>query len=92
MCNILYKIQQVEIYSGPKLSKELTFGPPLAKSLKTEYGRLACTIEIVSDVLSAVDHINTFGSSHTDSIVTENGEQLRLFMSLLFMSYCFAPL
>lgn len=64
----------MEIYSGPALSKELTFGPTPAKSLRTEYSRLAVTIELVSDVLGAVDHINTYGSSHTDVIITENGE------------------
>lgn len=63
----------MEIFAGPTLSKELTFGPPPAKSLRTEYSRLAVTIEIVSDVLGAIDHCNTYGSSHTDSIITENG-------------------
>ncbi len=63
----------MEIYSGPALAQELTFGPPQAKSLRIEYSRLAVTIEIVSDVLGAVEHINTYGSSHTDVIVTENG-------------------
>lgn len=72
LCDML-KAHNVEIYSGPALSKELTFGPPPAKSLRIEYGRLAVTVEIVSDMLGAVEHINTYGSSHTDVIVTENG-------------------
>jgi len=79
LCDAL-KANNVEIYAGPSLNKELTFGPPLAKSLKQEYGRLACTIEIVSDVLNAVDHINTFGSSHTDAIVTENDKVAKEFL------------
>jgi delta-1-pyrroline-5-carboxylate synthetase len=69
---------QVEIYSGPTLSNELTFGPPPAKSLRTEYSRLGVTVEIVSDVLGAIEHINTYGSSHTDVIVTENGKNHRV--------------
>ena len=64
---------KVEIFAGPTISKELTFGPPLAKSFRTEYGRLAVTVEVVPDIFAAIEHINTFGSAHTDSIVTESG-------------------
>ncbi|CAG2112727.1 unnamed protein product, partial [Medioppia subpectinata] len=71
LCNQL-KEKDVEIYAGPRLSKKLTFGPPPAKSLRTEYGSLACTVEIVDDVNDAIEHINSYGSGHTDSIVTED--------------------
>jgi delta-1-pyrroline-5-carboxylate synthetase len=63
----------VTIYSGPKLAEQLTFGPPRAKSLKTEYSGLECTIEVVGGLQEAVDHIHTYGSGHTDVIVTQNG-------------------
>lgn len=69
------------IYSGPRLAEQLTFGPPRAKSLKTEYSGLECTIEIVRDLEEAVKHIDTYGSGHTDVIVTQNG-------NTLFISYC----
>ena len=62
----------VELYSGPKLSEYLTFGPPKAKSLRTEYSDLKCTVEIVDSLEHAINHINKYGSSHTDVIVTEN--------------------
>jgi len=62
----------VQLFSGPKLSSRLTFGPPQAKSLKHEYGELACAIELVSGLESAVNHIHTYGSGHTEVIITEN--------------------
>lgn len=73
VCNML-KREGVKIYSGPKLNQKLTFGPPAAKSLKHEYGALECCIEIVKDLDDAINHIHTFGSGHTDVIVTENGK------------------
>ncbi len=63
----------MKIYAGPTLSKALTFGPPAAKSLKTEYSGLECTVEVVAGLAEAVEHIHRFGSGHTDAIVTENG-------------------
>lgn len=71
ICNMLRK-EGVTIYSGPHLAEKLTFGPPHAKSLKTEYGALECAVEIVRDVQEAVEHIAQYGSGHTDVIVTEN--------------------
>lgn len=62
----------MKINSGPKLGKLLTFGPPAAKSMRTEYGALECTIEVVSDVDDAISHIHKYGSSHTEVIVTEH--------------------
>lgn len=56
------------------MNQMLTFGPPLAKSLKHEYGALECCIEVVKDVDAAIDHIHTYGSGHTDVIVTENSK------------------
>ncbi|GIY85020.1 delta-1-pyrroline-5-carboxylate synthase [Caerostris darwini] len=79
ICNALKK-EGVSIYSGPRLHNILTFGPPPAKSMKTEYSGLECAIEIVEGVESAINHINAYGSSHTDVIVTEDESHAQKFL------------
>nr|XP_042896618.1 delta-1-pyrroline-5-carboxylate synthase isoform X2 [Parasteatoda tepidariorum] len=79
ICNALKK-ENVTLYAGPRLHNQLTFGPPPAKSMKLEYGTLECGIEIVDSVESAISHINTYGSGHTDVIVTEDENNARKFL------------
>ncbi|XP_070539725.1 delta-1-pyrroline-5-carboxylate synthase-like isoform X2 [Ptychodera flava] len=68
----MLKAENVKFHPGPRLAQSLKFGPAEAKSMRAEYSGLECAIEIVEDVCEAIDHINKFGSSHTDSVVTEN--------------------
>ncbi|MBX0322596.1 glutamate-5-semialdehyde dehydrogenase [Halomicroarcula sp. F13] len=48
---------------------------------ETEYGDLELSIKVVDDVYEAVDHANTFGSKHTESIVTEDADTAETFMT-----------
>ncbi|KAG8176889.1 hypothetical protein JTE90_008329 [Oedothorax gibbosus] len=80
ICNTLKK-EGVNIYSGPRLNNVLTFGPAPAKSMKTEYSSLDCAIEIVDSVDAAINHINTYGSSHTDTIITEDEKNAEKFLN-----------
>lgn len=74
---------------GPVLNQMLTFGPPLAKSLKHEYGALECCIEVVKDVDAAIDHIHTYGSGHTDVIVTENSKYQPSYLRIIYLVIIF---
>lgn len=46
----------------------------------TEYGDLVLSIKIVESLDGAIDHVNTYGSKHTDSIVTEDADRASTFM------------
>ncbi len=50
---------------------------------KTEYLDYEISIKIVADMKEAIDHINTYGSGHTEVIVTDNDEQAKAFMMLV---------
>ena len=45
----------------------------------TEYLAPVLSVKIVGGIKEAIEHINLFGSSHTDSIVTENNEKVAIF-------------
>jgi len=47
---------------------------------QTEYLELILSVKTVAGLDGAVEHINRYGSNHTDSIVTENREMAERFM------------
>ena len=61
------------VYPGPTLATLLPVPSPVA-TLGTEYGGLEVTVEVVRSVEEAVEHVNSYGSGHTDCIITEDGE------------------
>lgn len=56
---------------------------PEAESWHREYLDLILAIKLVDGVDEAISHINTYGSHHTDCIITENEETARRFMTLV---------
>ena len=51
------------------------------KDWKTEYLTATISVKSVNGVEEAIDHINKYGSSHTDSIVTKNKKTAKKFLS-----------
>ena len=54
--------------------------PATEDDWSTEYLAPVLSIRVVSDMTQAIEHINQFGSHHTDSIVTENYTRARRFL------------
>ena len=50
-------------------------------SFGTEYLSLRMAVKTVADAYEAVEHISRYGSGHSESIVTENEETARLFLT-----------
>lgn len=49
----------------------------------TEYLNLVLSVKLVDSVQEAVEHINRFGSHHTDCVITENRDTALTFMQLV---------
>lgn len=55
--------------------------PATEEDWETEYSDLILAIKLVDSVEEAVNHINIYGSRHTEAIVTENEETAKIFLS-----------
>lgn len=60
-----------------------------ASDWTTEYLDLIVSIKIVKDVDEAIAHINTYGSHHTESILTKNRNHARKFLKEIDSACCF---
>jgi gamma-glutamyl phosphate reductase len=58
----------VQVLGGERAVKRM--GLDAAPSQKHEYGSNALTLELVKDMDEAINHIHTYGSSHTEAIIT----------------------
>ena len=76
-----YKEANVEL-RGDKKTRAILHGIKAAteKDWGTEYNDLILSIKVVDSAEEAIKHINTYGSKHTESIVTENPKTAYIFM------------
>lgn len=58
-----------------------TIVPVTEKDWRTEYGDLILSVKVVGDLDEAIEHINAYGSRHTDTIVTEDAAAAKRFMN-----------
>jgi len=53
------------------------------EDFKTEYLDYILSVKVVDDIDEAIDHINRYGSHHTDCIITEDKDSAEKFMALV---------
>lgn len=54
---------------------------PNPESWETEYGETTLSVKTVNSLEEAIEHINTYGSGHTDSIITNDLANAEKFMN-----------
>ncbi|MCL6477265.1 MAG: glutamate-5-semialdehyde dehydrogenase [Peptococcaceae bacterium] len=72
--------KQVDLIGCPKTLAVIPGIPATEEDWKTEYLDYKLSVKVVSGIDEAIDHINTYGSGHTDSIITRDKGKAALFM------------
>jgi delta-1-pyrroline-5-carboxylate synthetase len=69
----MFQMEKVKVNLGPRarLATGLT-NLDEVKNFSHEYSELEMSLEIVDDERAAIEHINKYGSGHTESIITKN--------------------
>jgi glutamate-5-semialdehyde dehydrogenase len=75
--------KQVAITGCPRTQEIIPVASATEQDWKTEYLDYKLSIKIVKDVDEAINHINYYGSGHTDSIITESEDNAAKFMNLV---------
>ena len=79
----LFTSENVEVRGDQEVRKRIPCAPASEKDWSTEYLDYIVSVRIVASLQEAVDHINRFGSHHTDCIVTKNAENASAFMNMV---------
>lgn len=74
------KEQKVILHGTKEVSDVISCAIMEEDEFNTEYLDLEISIKLVDGVEEAIEHINRFGSHHTDCIITENMETAEKFM------------
>jgi glutamate-5-semialdehyde dehydrogenase len=75
--------KNVELVGCEKTQKIIPTGPAAEEDWKTEYLDYKLSIKVVDNIDEAVNHINTYGSRHTDTIVTGEKSKASYFMNMV---------
>jgi len=71
---------KVELVGCPRTAAVIPVAPAAEEDWATEYLDYKLSVKIVPDLAAAIDHINTYGSGHTDAIVTADRRKAAEFM------------
>ncbi|MGM0399661.1 MAG: glutamate-5-semialdehyde dehydrogenase, partial [Halobacteriota archaeon] len=75
-----YEDAGVEMRGDERTRSILDVSEATQEDWETEYGDLIISIKVVDSLPEATDHVNAYGSKHTESIVTEDAESADVFM------------
>ncbi|HEX2944730.1 MAG TPA: glutamate-5-semialdehyde dehydrogenase [Clostridia bacterium] len=75
--------KKVELVGCPETVACIQVKPACEQDWRTEYLDYKLSVKVVGDIDEAIEHINTYGSGHTDTIVTSDREHAARFMALV---------
>jgi len=76
----IYQAKNVELRGDDAARALVTMNAATEEDWVTEYLAPILSVRIVADLDAAIAHINTYGSQHTDAIVTEDYSRARRFL------------
>lgn len=76
----MLRSEQVKVRGCERTRAVIEAEPVNEGEWHTEYGDLTIAIRVVDGVREAIDHINQYGSKHTDSIISEDRAAVARFM------------
>jgi glutamate-5-semialdehyde dehydrogenase len=83
MIKVALEGKGVEVRGCDKTRTIIQAKPATENDWETEYLDYIISIKVVDGVDEAIEHINRYGSAHTDAIVTNNKYRAERFMSLV---------
>ena len=78
--NEAFKAKSVEVRCTDEIRKVIDCEEATEEDFKTEYLDLIISVKTVNDIDEAINHINKYGSHHTDCIITEDNKAAEKFM------------
>jgi glutamate-5-semialdehyde dehydrogenase len=75
--------QNVELVGCPKTRKIIEVNAATEADWKTEYLDYKLSVKVVESLQEAIEHINQYGSGHTDAIITKDKQNAEIFMNLV---------
>ena len=75
------KFKKFQYFGDVAAMAGLGFEVKPVDSWSVEYGDLSMSIKVVDHLHQAIDHINTYGSHHTDAIITEDKSEAEEFLA-----------
>lgn len=72
---------EVELRGDPASQKIVQLASATEEDWSTEYNDLMLSVRVVDDLETAVEHINRYGSRHTEAIVTADAASAERFMN-----------
>ncbi|NLJ76097.1 MAG: glutamate-5-semialdehyde dehydrogenase [Peptococcaceae bacterium] len=75
--------KQVQMVGCPRTQQIIPVSAASEEDWKAEYLDYQLAVRVVDSLDQAIDHINCYGSGHTDSIITTNRDKAAKFVSLV---------